>query len=448
MAQLKVHSEPVDPLVDQKMPLSEIEEGLDELLSEGERGVVRAVDALIAQSVHHGASDLHLEPWPDCLSLRYRLDGVLHEVAMLPKGMQEKIVARIKILANMIVYQKEFPQDGRIDAHADRLGRAMRTSSFPTIHGEKIVIRVMDSSQNLFRTEALGFHSEIVQGLRDIIFRPQGTMLLTGPSSSGKTTTIYSLLRELMAMHAGSRHIVTIEDPVEYQLGRISQTQINANLDLTFQTAFRALLRQDPDVIMVGEIRDQETAQTAIRAGLTGHLVISTIHSGSSAGVFTRLLDMGVEPYLAASSVTGVLSQRLIRNTCPRCARSYKPEPELKAQYGVDVPGIKFKRGTGCDHCLGIGFRGRIAIGELLKVNEDFSDMVLAHKSNRDLQEAAVENGMTTILDDGLDRVQRGDTTLEELSLVIPPPTARTKPVVKPKAKRKKATASRARKKS
>ncbi|MEK7794848.1 MAG: GspE/PulE family protein [Candidatus Hydrogenedentota bacterium] len=406
-----------DPLA-----LPDIESVLDRLLSLGENGVVKSVDTLICQAVHHRASDLHLEPWRDCLSLRYRLDGVLHEIAMLPKKYQEKVVARVKVLANMIPYQKEIPQDGRIDGHKDRLNRALRASTFPTIHGEKVVIRILDSQQDLLRLDSLGFLDQVVIGLRKLVFKPQGTLLLTGPSSAGKTTTIYALLRELMVLHASSRHIVTVEDPVEYQLGRVSQSQISPQLGFTFEMAFRALLRQDPDVIMIGEIRDPETARTAIQAGLTGHLVISTIHSGSSAGVFTRLLDMGIEPFLAASSVSGVLSQRLVRSNCIHCKQPYKPEPALRVQYGLPERGVKYRRGIGCEECRGIGFRGRTAIGELLKVDDVLADLVLTRARTSVLHETALETGMTTLLEHGVQKAAEGITTIEELRLAIPPP--------------------------
>lgn len=410
------------PAPEVKIPLGQIEEQLEHLLQLGDTGASQAIDLVICQAMHHNASDLHFEPWRDSLSIRFRLDGVLHEVAMLPKKHQDRIIARLKVLANLVIYQKEIPQDGRIESHKDRLDGALRASTFPTIYGEKVVIRIIDSQNDLLYLDSLGFRLEVIKALRRIIFKPQGTLLLTGPSSSGKTTTIYSLLRELMVLHASSRHIVTIEDPVEYQLGRISQTQINLQLGLTFETAFRSLLRQDPDVIMVGEIRDGITARTAIQAGLTGHLVISTIHSGSCVGVFTRLLDMGVEPFLAASSVTGVLSQRLVRSNCKECAKPYTPDPELRAQYGLPARGPKYRQGQGCDACRGIGFDGRVAIGELLEVNDEVGDLVLTRARTRTLQEAALRSGMVTLLDHALEKICAGETTLEELRLVVPPP--------------------------
>lgn len=410
------------PPIEEALPLGAIEEVVLNQLGLGDQGAILAVDTLIGQAIHHMASDLHLEPWRECLAIRYRLDGVLHEVAEIPREHQERIVARIKVLAKLVVYQKDTPQDGRIDAHADRLGRALRVSTFPTINGEKTVIRILDAQQDLFDIGTLGFRDEVVEGLRELIFRPQGTLLLTGPSSSGKTTTIYALLRELMDSHEPSRHIVTIEDPVEYQLDRIAQTQISPHLGFTFETAFRSILRQDPDVITVGEIRDTDTARTVVQAGLTGHLVISTIHSGTAAGVFSRLLDMGIEPFLVASSVTGVLAQRLVRANCESCAQPYTPDHALRSRYMILDDEVTFKKGTGCDACRNIGFSGRTAIGELLMVNEEIADLVLSRARTRKLQEAARRNRMTTLLDHGVQRAVEGTTTLEELRHVVPPP--------------------------
>lgn len=407
---------------DDVFPLDEIEKLLDDLLELGDRGAILFVDALICQAILHGASDLHLEPWVDCLALRFRLDGQLHPIALIAKRHQERIIARIKVLANLIIYKKDTPQDGRIEANRDRLDRAFRASTFPTIYGEKTVIRILDPQKELMNVASLGFRDEVVDGLLRLVFRPQGTLLLTGPSSSGKTTTIYALLRELMKAHSNTKHIVTIEDPVEYQLGRIGQSQINPNLGFTFDKAFRSLLRQDPDVIMVGEIRDTETARIAVQAGLTGHMIISTIHSGTAAGVFTRLLDMGIEPFLAASSLTGILAQRLVRTNCPKCAQSYKPEPTLLEEYGIPKNTRGFKRGTGCDHCRGFGFRGRQAVGELLMVNDEIADLVLTRARTRRLNEAALRNGMVTTLEHGIEKALEGKTTLEELQMVTPPP--------------------------
>jgi type II secretory ATPase GspE/PulE/Tfp pilus assembly ATPase PilB-like protein len=405
------------------VPLHNIAAELLANLDSGETGVADAVDAAIKHAIELGASDLHFEPWDDCLSLRYRIDGTLHDVARLPVEQRDKITARIKILAKMVVYKKDVPQDGRIDADDTRAGHAMRVSTFPTVYGEKTVVRILRSDHNLFALDSLGFRSGIVAGLRDLVARPQGTLLLTGPSSSGKTTTIYALLRELASSRDPAPNIVTIEDPVEYRLGRIAQTQVNPHAGFTFDAALRSILRQDPEVIMVGEIRDPETARTAIQAGLTGHLVISTIHSGTAAGVFTRLLDMGIEPFLVASSVTGILAQRLVRVNCPTCTVAYRPASDLIDRFGVEEDeGSRFVRGEGCDRCRGIGYSGRMAIGEMLFVNEEISELVLARSTTRTLHEAAVRNGMATLAEDGMEKVENGSTTLEDLRRVLPPP--------------------------
>ena len=418
---LFVRTAPESTESEEIMPLAHIQDALVGYLGSGDMGVTRAVDAAVCQAVFHGASDLHFEPWENCLSLRYRIDGALHEVARIPKAYQEKIIARIKILARLIVYQKDAPQDGRIDANDERGGREMRVSTFPTVYGEKTVVRIFDSSRSMLVLDSLGFRPEVVSALRELIFRPQGTVLLTGPSSSGKTTTIYALLRELIGSREPAPHIVTIEDPVECRLGEISQTQINPHAGFTFENALRSALRQDPEVIMVGEIRDAETARTAIQAGLTGHLVISTIHSGTAAGVFTRLLDMGIEPFLITSSVTGVLAQRLVRVNCSQCSAEYQPEPSLLGRFEVGGEVATFRRGTGCEECEGIGYRGRTAISELLVMNEEIADLVLARSRTRVLHDAAVSGGMITLAEDGVERAERGVTALEELRRVMPP---------------------------
>jgi len=404
------------------VPLQNVGAELIGELGSGETGVADAVDTAIRRAIELGASDLHFEPWDDCMSLRYRIDGILHDVARLPLDRRDKITARIKIMARMVVYKKDIPQDGRIDPDEARAGHAMRVSTFPTVYGEKTVVRILRSDHNLFALDSLGFRPAVFTGLRDLIGRPQGTLLLTGPSSSGKTTTIYALLRELASSRDPAPHIVTIEDPVEYRLGRIAQTQVNPHAGFTFDAALRSILRQDPEVIMVGEIRDAETARTAIQAGLTGHLVISTIHSGTAAGVFTRLLDMGIEPFLVASSVTGILAQRLVRVNCPHCTIAYRPEVGLLERFGVADEDTRFVRGGGCNICREIGYSGRTAIGEMLFVNEEISELVLARSRTRTLHEAAVRNGMVTLAEDGVEKVENGRTTLDELRRVLPPP--------------------------
>ncbi len=403
------------------IPLNQIQNELLALLDQtDETGVADAVDLLISQGAYHGCSDIHLEPWTDYFSLRYRIDGILHQCAFIPKEFQPKINARIKVLADLVVYRKDVPQDGRIDFEKTTCGRPLRVSTVPTIKGEKTVIRLLGDTVELYTLETLGFQPQVIQTLQDVITRTSGALMLTGPSSSGKTTTIYALLRELMSLQKNTTNIVTIEDPVEYTMDRISQIQTNPHVDFTFATALRAILRQDPEVIMVGEIRDLETARMAIRAGLTGHFVISTIHSGTSAGVFTRLLDMGIEPFLVASSVTAVLAQRLVRLNCPDCLEVYTPDPGMRARFISDKKKRKFYQGSGCDSCNGIGFRGRATIGELFTVDQEIAELILEEPTTSQLEEMAVTKGMETMAEDGLSKALKGITTLGELMRVLP----------------------------
>ena len=406
------------------LPFADLEAELVGLLGSGDEGAIDMVDAALGQAILHRASDLHLEPWADCVALRYRIDGILHEVAHLPHEHLRQITGRIKVLARMLTYEKDVPQDGRIDPERTPCRKAMRVSSFPTVYGEKTVIRILDADPALFAVDALGFGTEVVEALRDLIDRPQGTLLLTGPASSGKTTTIYALLKEILEARAPSTHVVTIEDPVEYRLGRVSQTEVKPHSGFTFEAALRAVLRQDPEVIVLGEIRDPETARVAIQAGLTGHLVISTIHSGAAAGVFTRLLDMSVEPFLIASSVTGVLAQRLVRRNCTHCGAPYAPDPELRARFGLAKIDAAFRHGAGCEACQGIGYLGRTAIGEILTINDTIADLVLSHARTQAIHEAAVRDGMVPLAADAAKRVRQGATTIEEVKRVLPVPTS------------------------
>jgi len=312
--------------------LATLQTELDTQLRRGDIGAVLAIESAIACAVSLGCSDLHFEPRRAGTILRYRLDGALLNVAQLPREHHERIIARIKVLAQLPVYQHSMPMDGRIEP-ADRWpGRSLRVATLPTIEGEKAVLRIVDPERTPLDLDSLGLRPEVAAALRTLVARPQGVLLLTGPSSSGKTTTIYALLKHLLA--EGRRtHIITVEDPVEYRLADICQTQARVDAGYDYATALRAILRQDPDVIVVGEIRDRETAQTAIQAGLTGHLVLSTIHCGSAAGVFARLLDMELEPYLITSAVNGALAQRLLRLNCPHCRAPYTPAHALLDQY-------------------------------------------------------------------------------------------------------------------
>jgi type II secretory ATPase GspE/PulE/Tfp pilus assembly ATPase PilB-like protein len=390
------------------------------LEQQDERGVADAVDLMISQASYHNASDVHLEPWAEFLSLRYRVDGILQEVGLIPRIHHPKLIARVKVLADMVVYRRDVPQDGRIDLEKTSCARPMRVSTVPTIKGENLVVRLLGDTQDLYALDTLGFTPEVVEALRENITRSQGALLLTGPSSSGKTTTIYALLREMMRLQRNTTNIVTIEDPVEYMMDKVSQIQVNPHVEFTFATALRSILRQDPEVIMVGEIRDLDTARMAVQAGLTGHYVISTIHSGTAAGVFTRLLDMGIEPFLVASSVTAVLAQRLVRLNCPACTQTYEPNPILLERFGAEHGAARFFRGAGCETCDGIGYRSRAAIGELLVADTEFAEMVLTRPTTSQLHAVAARNGMQTLADDGFAKARKGITTVEELVRVLP----------------------------
>lgn len=414
-----LHVEVNDPA--EPISLAGMQDALDQILDRGDSGPVDAVDLILLQAVHHRASDLYLEPWKEALVIRFRIDGTLHDVARVPHAHRDRLIARLKVSANIVTYQKGVPLDGRIEPSPAILDRSMRVSIYPTIHGEKAVVRVLDSEVSLPTLDGLGFADDIVDELRRWTERPQGTLLLTGPSAAGKTTTIYALLREMLNQPRRSRHIVTIEDPVEYHLNGVTQSQIAPAQEFTYDAALRSVLRQDPDVLMVGEIRDSETARAAIKAGLTGHLVVSTIHSVSSVGVFSRLLDMGVEPYLIASSINGVLSQRLVRKICPDCAIDCIPDMQQRTRFGVEKESIRFKMGEGCDACQGIGYRARTVIGEWLKVDSTITELVLKRTPTHLIQDAAIESGMRTLLSQGIESVRAGVTTLDELELVVFP---------------------------
>jgi type II secretory ATPase GspE/PulE/Tfp pilus assembly ATPase PilB-like protein len=409
----------------ERLTFDAIEIALIELLaSGGDSAAVDAVNLILTQGILHRASDIHFESWRDSLTIRYRIDGILHDAAQLPREHHAWITTRLKIVARIPTYHRETPQDGRVDPDATPCGRALRVSTFPTVNGEKVTVRVLDTPDGLIPLNELGFSPSLVDSLRGLVSRPSGTLLLTGPSSSGKTTTIYALLHEILQSRKPAPHVVAIEDPVEYRMAQVTQTEVNPHTGLTYAEALRAVLRQDPEVIMLGEIRDPETAHAAIQAGLTGHLVISSIHSGTAAGVFTRLLDMGIEPFLVASSVTGVLAQRLVRVTCPKCSVAVEPAESLRAPYGIVPESGQFREGQGCPECEGIGFRGRTAIGELLTVDETISSLILDRSRTVSLHQAAVAAGMKTLESAGIDCATAGVTTLEELRRVLPPGVA------------------------
>ena len=378
------------------------------------------VNYLIYDAIKAGASDIHIEPWESTLVVRVRLNGVLTELVHLPLDLMEKISGRFKVMANLVSYQVGLPQEGHASADPDLGGVELRISVFPTTRGEKIVVRIFDPSNRSFDLATLGFDDETIQRFLKLLARPSGLLLLTGPTGSGKTTAIYSALSHIVQRSGVAISISTVEDPVEFNLPMISQTQINPAQEFTYPVALRSLMRQDPQVIMVGEIRDAETAAIAVQAGLTGHLVISTIHSGIAVGVFARMINMDIEPFLLASSIIGVLGIRLLRRNCSYCSQPYQPEPGLLRMVPDEAIAVAdFKRGAGCAECLNTGYCGRSAITELLVPDEVFRDAILQKKPTRVLQEIAIQQGLQTMWQVGLRRVLKGDTTLEEMLRVV-----------------------------
>lgn len=378
------------------------------------------VNCILMDAIAAKASDVHIEPWENTLVVRIRLNGVLTELVHLPLELMEKISGRLKVLANLISYQTGLPQEGHASGGPDLGGVELRISVFPTTRGEKIVIRLFDPGNRSFDLQALGFDEDTLKTFTPLLSRPSGLILLTGPTGSGKTTAIYSALYHVVQRDGPTVSISTVEDPVEFNLPMISQSQINVAQDFNYPRALRSLMRQDPQVIMVGEIRDPETAGIAVQAGLTGHLVISTIHTGMAAGVYARLINMEIEPFLLASSIIAVLSVRLIRINCTYCLEKYQPEPAMMRLVPPETAETaEFKRAVGCKECHHTGFSGRSAVTELLVPNDVFRDAVMQKLPARALQQVAIEQGMRTLWQNGLRRVLAGQTTLEEVSRVV-----------------------------
>ncbi len=376
------------------------------------------VNCIILDAINAKASDIHIEPWESTLAVRIRLSGVLTELVHLPLDLMEKISGRFKVMASLVSYQSGLPQEGHASAGPELGGVELRISIFPTTRGEKIVVRLFDPSNRSFDMQSLGLDDETLVTLNQLLARPSGLLLLTGPTGSGKTTAIYSALYSIVQKHGPAVSIATVEDPVEFNLPMVSQAQINPAQEFTYPIALRSLMRQDPQVIMVGEIRDPETASIAVQAGLTGHLVISTIHSGIAAGVYARLINMDIEPFLLASSIIAVLGIRLIRKNCTYCAETYQPEIGLLRLVPEDMK-IEYRRGVGCQECMQTGFSGRTAVTELLVADEVFRDAVLQKMPTRALQQVAIKEGMRTLWQNGLQRVAAGHTSLEEVLRVI-----------------------------
>jgi len=366
------------------------------------------------------ASDLHVEPWEKSIVVRARVNGVLTEVARLPLELMDKIATRFKVIANLVTYQAGLPQDGAAICGPELDGVQLRVSIFPTTRGEKIVVRLFNPRERQLDLKGLGFDDTTYNGLVKLLKHSSGLLLFTGPTGSGKTSSMYSALCHIIQREGSAISVSTVEDPVEFNVPGVSQTQINPAQDFTYATALRSLMRQDPEVIMVGEIRDAETAAIAVQAGLTGHLVISTIHSGVSAGAFTRLINMQIEPFMLASSILGVFGLRLLRKNCPHCLQPYEPEPsQLKLIPEPMREDAQFRKGRGCDQCANTGYLGRMPVTELLVVNEPFREAVLKKMATKQLEEIAIQAGMKTLWQNGLDRVVTGRTSIEEMIRVL-----------------------------
>jgi len=391
---------------------------VEDLESEGlkfgvdDQPVVQYVKSLIIQAINSRASDILLQPKEDLPELRFRIDGVLYPIDPPPKDMLAAITTRIKILAGLDIAERRLPQDGRFKVKVVNTEVDIRTSSYPTIYGESIVMRLLNTSAPLLGLEQLGLYAEDLKKYRTLIKHSYGLILVTGPTGSGKTTTLYTSLNEIKS---AEKNIITIEDPVEYRLPFIQQSQVNSPIGFDFARGLRSILRQDPDVIMVGEIRDRETAEIAIHAALTGHLVFSTLHTNDAAGAAVRLINMGVEPFLVTSVLLGVIAQRLIRTICPDCRQPYKAENNIMKQLSLNLESKSFFRGQGCPKCLNSGYRGRMGIYELLIPDDSIRKLILERRSSEEIRTIAQKGGMKTLRQIGIEQLKEGVTTLEEV---------------------------------
>ncbi|WP_426449721.1 GspE/PulE family protein [Paenibacillus sp. S-38] len=376
--------------------------------------IVRLVNKMIQQAVQLRVSDIHVDPGESNVVIRYRVDGFLRTERVIPKQMQGFLTARLKIMAKLNIAERRLPQDGRIKVNVDFKTVDIRVSTLPTIHGEKIVLRLLDLTTGVKPIDNLGFSSRNITVFKEMIAQPYGILLITGPTGSGKTTTLYSALSHL---NKEDTNIITVEDPVEYQLEGINQVHVNSQIGLTFAAGLRSILRQDPNIVMVGEIRDTETAEIAVRASLTGHLVLSTLHTNDSISTVTRFRDMGIEPYLIASSLVGVVAQRLVRRICPECRKPHAPtEQELFFLKSRGMEAVeKLYKGTGCGACNQTGYQGRAAIHEVLVVSEELRQLISENATVQEMRAAALEQGLVQLMDDGIAKVMNGTTTLQEV---------------------------------
>lgn len=380
-----------------------------------EAPIIKLVNHILYQAVKRGASDVHIEPFEKEIRVRYRIDGVLYNAMTPPKRLQGAIVSRLKIMSNLNIAEKRQPQDGRIQIKIADKAIDIRVSILPVAYGERVVMRLLDKSKTFGSLDRLGFSTRDLKVVQQGMHDPNGILLLTGPTGSGKTSTLYSILGEL---NQPDVNIITVEDPVEYQMKGIGQVQVREQVGLTFAAALRSILRQDPDIIMIGETRDQETAQIAIQSALTGHLVLSTLHTNSAAATVTRLIDMGVEPFLIASSVTVVIAQRLVRRLCDSCKKEYRPDADVLEQVGLtpeQAKDMKFYQAVGCEACLNLGYKGRLAVFEVMQMTTGVMHLTLARAETAQIQEQARKDGMSLLIEDGLRKASMGLTTIDEV---------------------------------
>ena len=396
--------------------LKDLESIQDITLMETEAPIIRMVNRLMVQAYRDRASDIHVEPYQTDVKVRYRIDGILHDVLTLPKRIHSPVVSRIKIMASLNIAEKRLPQDGRIGIKLGEHSVDLRISVVPTVNGERVVMRILDKSSVLLGLEELGFYPDDLQRIERLIRQEHGIILVTGPTGSGKTTSLYSMLSRI---NSPDKNILTIEDPIEYQLKGIGQIPVNTKVGLTFASGLRSIVRQDPDVILVGEIRDLETAEIAIQAALTGHLVFSTLHTNDSASAVTRLIDMGIEPFLVTSSVNAIFAQRLVREICPTCKQGDFPEDESLQETGLTKEMLQKEgclyRGAGCPECLGTGYRGRTGIYEILLMNDAIKHTILKSSDSTIIKNQAISEGLHTLRQDGARKVEDGHTTIEEV---------------------------------
>lgn len=425
---VKATEKEIDALTEKYLGFPEVEEAIKEFEKESkeneketitiedeiidEAPVIRIVNSLLIRAIEEDASDIHIEPFGDHVLVRFRVDGLLRQIMKMPRRMSNAVVSRVKVMANLDIAERRLPQDGRIPLRLLQYDIDLRVSTVPTIFGEKVVIRIFNK-ENIKRLalDTLGFSDYNLRQFTNFLKSPYGMVLVTGPTGSGKTTTLYTALKTL---NSSEKNIVTVEDPVEYVLEGVNQIQVNAKTGATFSTYLRSILRQDPDVIMIGEIRDLETAEIAVRSATTGHLVLSTLHTNDAPGAVTRLIDMGVEPFMVASSVMGVIAQRLVRRICPNCREPYTPDETELTFAGVETPD-GFFAGRGCEECGHTGYRGRIAIHEVLAVKPSLKKLILERASLEELRRAALQEGMIALKEDGIAKALKGITTIKEI---------------------------------